>query len=88
MRHTSSASSEEVPAQIVEAGWEIRTGDLRDVLADLPDHSVDAIVTDPPYNLESVPLYSDLAEFAGRVLEPGRLCVVCCGKHVPPEYFE
>jgi ParB-like chromosome segregation protein Spo0J len=80
--------SEEVPAQIEGPGWEIRTGDFREVLADLPDQSVDAIITDPPYNLESVALYSDLSAFAGRVLKPGRLCVVYCGKHVLPEYFE
>jgi ParB-like chromosome segregation protein Spo0J len=80
--------SEEVPPQIEGPGWEIRTGDFREVLADLPDQSVDAIVTDPPYNLESVPLYSDLSQFAARVLKPGRLCVVYCGKHVLPEYFE
>jgi ParB-like chromosome segregation protein Spo0J len=80
--------SEELPAQIEGLGWEIRTGDFREVLADLPDQSVDAIITDPPYNLESVPLYSDLSAFAARVLKPGRLCVVYCGKHVLPEYFE
>ena len=80
--------SEDVPAQVEGPGWEIRTGDFREVLADLPDHSVDAIITDPPYNLESVPLYSDLSAFAARVLKPGRLCVVYCGKHVLPEYFE
>jgi hypothetical protein len=80
--------SEDVPAQIEGPGWEIRTGDFREVLADLPDQSVDAIITDPPYNLESVPLYSDLSGFAARVLKPGRLCVVYCGKHVLPEYFE
>jgi ParB-like chromosome segregation protein Spo0J len=80
--------SEDVPAQIEGPGWEIRTGDFREVLADLPDQSVDAIITDPPYNLESVPLYSDLSAFAARVLKPGRLCVVYCGKHVLPEYFE
>ena len=77
-----------MPAQIEGPGWEIRTGDFREVLADLPDESVDAIITDPPYNLESVALYSDLSAFAGRVLKPGRLCVVCCGKHVLPGYFE
>ncbi len=80
--------AEEVPAKIEGPGWEIRTGDFREVLADLPDQSVDAIITDPPYNLESVPLYSELSAFAARVLKPGRLCVVYCGKHVLPEYFE
>jgi site-specific DNA-methyltransferase (adenine-specific) len=80
--------SEEVPAQIEGPGWEIRTGDFREVLADIPDQSVDAIVTDPPYNVEGVPLYSDLSEFAARVLKPGRLCVAYCGKMALPEHFE
>jgi site-specific DNA-methyltransferase (adenine-specific) len=80
--------SEDVPAQVEGTEWEIRTGDFREVLVDLPDQSVDAIITDPPYNLESVPLYSDLSAFAARVLKPGRLCVVYCGKHMLSEYFE
>lgn len=61
------------------AGFELRTGDFRDVLADLPDASIDAIVTDPPYNSEGVPLYEDLARFAARVLKPGRLAAVYAG---------
>ncbi len=32
--------------------WEVAEGDCIDVLAKLPDASVDAIVTDPPYGLE------------------------------------
>jgi site-specific DNA-methyltransferase (adenine-specific) len=80
--------SEDVPAQIEGPGWEIRTGDFREVLADIPDQSVDAIVTDPPYNVEGVPLYSDLSAFAARVLKPGRLCVTYCGKMALPEHFE
>jgi adenine-specific DNA methylase len=77
-----------VPSKVEGPGWEIRTGDFREVLADIPDQSVDAIVTDPPYNVEGVPLYSDLSEFAARVLKPGRLCVAYCGKMALPEHFE
>ncbi len=80
--------SEAVPEQIEGPGWEVRTGDFREVLADLPDHSVDAIVCDPPYNREGVPLYSDLSTFAARVLKPGRLCIAYCGKMALPEHFE
>ncbi|HXY43242.1 MAG TPA: DNA methyltransferase, partial [Acidimicrobiales bacterium] len=80
--------AEQVPALIEGRGWEIRTGDFREVLADIPDHSVDAIVTDPPYNVEGIPLYSDLSAFAARVLKPGRLCVAYCGKMALPEHFE
>lgn len=31
--------------------WEVREGDCLDLLFDLPDNSVDAVVTDPPYEL-------------------------------------
>jgi ParB-like chromosome segregation protein Spo0J len=80
--------TEEVPTRVEGPGWEIRTGDFREVLADIPDHSVDAIVTDPPYNVEGIPLYSDLSAFAARVLKPGRLCIAYCGKMALPEHFE
>lgn len=35
--------------------FELRLGDCHEVLAELPDASVDAVVTDPPYGLSSEP---------------------------------
>ena len=52
-------------------GMELRIGDCRKVLADVPDNAVPLILTDPPYKNESEPLYHWLAEFAARVLVPG-----------------
>jgi 16S rRNA G966 N2-methylase RsmD len=46
-------------------------GDFNHVLPTLPDESVDLIFTDPPYDKESLPLYSQLAEHAERILTPG-----------------
>jgi ParB-like chromosome segregation protein Spo0J len=66
-------------------GIEVRLGDFREVLADVPDASVDAITTDPPYDDPGVPLYSDLSLFASRVLKRGRLCIAYCGKVDLPE---
>ena len=80
--------AEEAPEAIEGPGWEIRAGDFRDMLADLPDQSVDAIVCDPPYNTPGVPLYTDLSAFAARVLKPGRLCVAYCGKVSLPEQLD
>jgi alkyl hydroperoxide reductase subunit AhpC len=37
---------------------DIRVGDFRDALADL--HDIDAIITDPPYPHEFIPLLADL----------------------------
>ena len=61
------------PAPGVPAG-ELRTGDFRDVLADLPDNSVNAIVTDvpwPPCAGYEPGLYQDLGQHAARLLAPG-----------------
>lgn len=50
---------------------ETRRGDFREVLADLEDESVALVLTDPPYPAEFLPLWSDMAELAARVLIPG-----------------
>ena len=47
----------------------------------VPDESVALILTDPPYNAESVPLYGDLARHAARVLMPGGSLVAYAGQH-------
>ena len=73
------------PVVTVGDGIEVRCGDFREVLGDIPDASVDAIVSDPPYNDAGVPLYSDLSALAARVLKPGRLLVAYCGKVDLPE---
>ena len=55
-------------------GGELRIGDFRTVLADVPDHSVNAIVTDvpwPPCAGWEPGLYDDLARHAARLLAPG-----------------
>ena len=66
-------------ARLSGPAYELRVGDLREVWDDLPDGSIDAVVTDPPYNEEGVPLYGDLARLVARVLKPGRLAAVYCG---------
>jgi len=60
------------------------TGDFREVLATLPPESVDAIITDPPYLLEYIPLFEQLAEYAARLLKPhGVLVVMTPHLHLP-----
>ena len=66
-------------SRLAGPGYELRVGDLRQVWDDLPEGSIDAVVTDPPYNEEGIPLYGDLARLAARVLKPGRLAAVYCG---------
>ena len=52
---------------------QIRHGDFREVLSDIPDNSVQLILTDPVYAKERLSDWSDLSLFASRVLKPGKL---------------
>lgn len=73
--------------QHIEQGTTVRIehGDFREVLSDL--RNVDAIITDPPYPAEFVPLLDDLRDFADRVLAPDGVLVVLFGQTYLPEVF-
>jgi ParB-like chromosome segregation protein Spo0J len=73
------AAGADVPARVEGSTYELRVGDLREVWADVPDGSIDGVLTDPPYTEEFIPLFEDLARLAARVLKPGRLAAVYCG---------
>ncbi len=46
-------------------------GDCLDVLPELETSSIDAVITDPPYDEASVILFSTLGEEGGRILKTG-----------------
>ncbi len=52
--------------------------DIRDF--SVPEHSVDLVLTDPPYDEASVPLYEEVARFAPRTLRTGGWCLAYTGK--------
>jgi ParB family chromosome partitioning protein len=56
-------------------GIAIRHGDFREVLGDLRGQ-VDAMITDPPYLSEYLPLYGELAKLAAELLRPHGVLVV------------
>ena len=56
-------------------GIAIRHGDFREVLGDLRGQ-VDAMITDPPYLSEYLPLYGELAQLAAELLRPLGVLVV------------
>lgn len=66
-------------------GCDLRVGDFREVLADLRD--VDAVITDPPYPREFLPLLDDLAEWAQLALKPDGLMAVMIGQSYLPEVY-
>jgi site-specific DNA-methyltransferase (adenine-specific) len=77
--------AEPVESSTTAGDVEIRHGDFRQVLGDLS--GVDAIITDPPYPQEFIPLFGDLSELASRVLAPNGVLVVMAGQWWMREYL-
>lgn len=67
-------------APVLSDAFDLRFGDAREVLVDIPDSSVQLVLTDPPYGDEAEPLYEWLAEWAERVLIPGGSLIVYTGQ--------
>lgn len=63
---------------------DMRFGDFRDVLTDI---TPDAIITDPPYPAEYLPLYEDLANWAEDVLPDHGILAIMVGQSYLPELF-
>lgn len=57
-------------------------GDFVNRCKDLSPKSVALIYTDPPYDVESLPLYSDLAKVASILLMDGASLVTYCGQNL------
>lgn len=68
-RRLKEGLSNEVPKNMEYRGVELFEGDFRDVSRRVEDNSIDLILTDPPYDEQSLPLYQDLAKLAMRVLK-------------------
>jgi ParB-like chromosome segregation protein Spo0J len=58
---------------------ELLLGDFMVKGNEIEDESIDMIFTDPPYSKDALPLWSDLGEFANRVLKPGGLMLSYSG---------
>lgn len=69
----------------IEVGLDIRPGDFRDVLSDIPDGSVQLVLTDPPYGDDAVALYRDLGKWAAEKLTPNGSLIAYCGQATLPE---
>lgn len=64
--------------------FDVRHGEFQSVFADVEPGSIHAVITDPPYPAEFLPLYAKLAEQAARWLKPGGICAVMSGQtHLP-----
>lgn len=59
-------------------------GDMAEAMPTLGAESIDAIITDPPYPREYLPLYGILAQEAARVLKPGGSLLAMAGQSYLP----
>jgi ParB-like chromosome segregation protein Spo0J len=81
-----AAISGPAPVHAVQAVGDasLRVGDLLDALADVPDHSVPLILTDPPYVEEMIDAWGKLATLADRILCNEGVLLAYCGQwHLP-----
>jgi site-specific DNA-methyltransferase (adenine-specific) len=68
-----------------EDGITIYHGDCREVLPQIEPQSVDLILTDPPYDRESLWIYSEIAKHGRDLLKERRFCYAYCGGDMLPE---
>ena len=57
-----------------------RLGDFIEQFKDIPDGSIDCIITDPPYPLEYIECWTNLAKEAKRLLKPNGFCIAYSGQ--------
>lgn len=72
-------------AGVVNCDPDVRIGDFREVLADIEPGTVDLILTDPPYPMEYIGLWSDLGAFAAEKLSDNGILIAYSGKYAMPE---
>ncbi len=75
-RARREASQNALPSSV----FDLRIGDAREVLANVPSASVHLVLTDPPYGDDAEPLYRWLAEWSQRVLVDGGSLVCFTGQ--------
>jgi hypothetical protein len=61
-------------------GEGIHTGHMSQLFQILDDDTADLFITDPPWERDALPLYTDLGKLAQQKLKPGGFCLVLCGQ--------
>ena len=77
VKQNTIVSSDTMP---LPPGIEIWQGDFNEKSKDIPDNSIDLVLTDPPYPEEYLPLWQDLFRVANRVLKPSGFLVAYSGQ--------
>ena len=78
----------EEKGKALEINYDLRLGDFVEVFADVPDDSIDCIITDPPYPYQFIDCWTQLSKFASRVLKPHGFCIAYSGQMYLPEVMQ
>ena len=76
------------PRYNVKDAVKLLHGDLLEKGQEIPDNSIDYIITDPPYGKKYLRLYNKLAILAKRVLKDDGSLIVMVGQSYLPEIFD
>lgn len=63
----------------------LKCGDFRKLIKEIPDNSINLILTDPPYSKNYLSLWNDLAKEGVRILKPSGFFIVYSGQVCLPE---
>lgn len=63
-------------------------GNCKELMRELPDESIDLIVTDPPYKKEYLYTYDYLAEESPRLLKQGASLIIIVGHYALPDIIK
>ena len=63
-------------------------GDFREVGAQIPDHTIDLVLCDPPYGAEWLPNMEPFGALCARVLKPGASLLMLYGQSHLPEVLQ
>jgi site-specific DNA-methyltransferase (adenine-specific) len=80
VHHARSRAAEAAYRPLTDADIKLFYGDVFTGLPWIKPESVHAIITDPPYARDFVPIYKAIAQLAARVLVPQGLLVVMSGQ--------
>ena len=86
-RETKDRREASLNADPIPDGMDYRIGDCRGaVMDDIADETVAALITDPPYGRDALPLVEFAAEFASRKLVEGGSAIFYVGTGLLPDY--
>lgn len=87
-KETKRKEKAKAGSKIDKIDIDFRLGDFEEVFADLPDGSIDCIITDPPYPYEFIECWTKLSRFAKRKLKPNGFCIAYSGQMNLPEVYK